>query len=869
MKKYIVFFVLILLPVFAMAQWLSPENMGDVFNTSVADNTPFISAGGDTIMWASFRSDGMGSMDIWMSTRDGGGEWNEAINLGAPVNTSGLEATPCLSADGQTLYFSSPSQGGEGGWDILVSTWDGMNWTAGVNLGPDINSADQDWHPHLSIDGTQLYFSSSRNVSDDIFVSTWNGSEWGPAQELPGEVNSELYDEESPTVTADGLNMYFSSNLPGGQGGVDLWGSHYNSVSETWGPPYHLGVEINTSDTEQFPAVSSDGTFMVLISNRPGGFGNFDLWMSQYLTTYTVYGIAGLGDSPADSSGTVAAIGTLADTTDEHGYYSISEVPSGSQLVHFFHDGYDPFDTTITVDSDEELNVTLQPGPNPTSFFDDFESGLGLWFGSWDLTEEQSYSPTHSLTESPGGDYIPNRNMSMAIVRGVDLTEALGAELSYWTRYEIEENFDFFYVEVSDDGGDTWLELASFTGNQYSWRQDILNLGDYAGLDNIKIRFRFTSDGAVEEDGVYIDDVNLIGTEIDTRPPRVQHDPLPSWLACEEEFTAMFTVTDISGVDQVRAYYNPDGTGEVDACLDSTVNDLYYFTFPVFFAGTCVEYRLEASDLAAPPNQGEYGSWSYYCGHIIYYDDNDPEFIYQYNAGQGIAVRFTPDDDTFLAGLFFRFYTDPSYDLDTVDVHVWSDLSGFPHEDLIEAVAAYPVNTLETPHAWSFVDLRLQHLQVSEDFHGGCIFRSNEPVILGDSPGISGRSSVYTDSWFTVDEDYHIRALVGEIPGECQYTPGDANGDGNVMGNDVTYSVRYFKGIGNPPPDSCQLPDYSWLYAAGDANGNCTYAGSDVTFLVAYFKGQNPAILYCPETPPGAPPLLMRNYKTTVPFLKR
>ncbi len=79
---------------------------------------------------------------------------------------------------------------------------------------------------------------------------------------------------------------------------------------------------------------------------------------------------------------------------------------------------------------------------------------------------------------------------------------------------------------------------------------------------------------------------------------------------------------------------------------------------------------------------------------------------------------------------------------------------------------------------------------------------------------------------------------------------GDINGDENIMGNDVTYGVRYFKGIGNPPPDSCVLPDSDWLYSSGDANGNCSFTGSDITFIVAYFKGYNPEILWCPQTPP-------------------
>lgn len=70
------------------------------------------------------------------------------------------------------------------------------------------------------------------------------------------------------------------------------------------------------------------------------------------------------------------------------------------------------------------------------------------------------------------------------------------------------------------------------------------------------------------------------------------------------------------------------------------------------------------------------------------------------------------------------------------------------------------------------------------------------------------------------------------------------------LGNDVTYGVRYFKGLGDAPPDSCPY-DGGWFYVAGDANGNCSFTGSDITFLVAYFKGYNPEIFLCPQTPPA------------------
>lgn len=94
------------------------------------------------------------------------------------------------------------------------------------------------------------------------------------------------------------------------------------------------------------------------------------------------------------------------------------------------------------------------------------------------------------------------------------------------------------------------------------------------------------------------------------------------------------------------------------------------------------------------------------------------------------------------------------------------------------------------------------------------------------------------------------------------YVPGDVNGDNYVMGNDAVYSVRYFKGLGPPPPDSCWNDSTScWLYSAGDTNGNCLFQGSDITYLVAFFKGYNRAIPWCPQTPPFNPSSQLKHGK--------
>ncbi|MCD6161361.1 MAG: hypothetical protein J7K40_02985 [candidate division Zixibacteria bacterium] len=101
--------------------------------------------------------------------------------------------------------------------------------------------------------------------------------------------------------------------------------------------------------------------------------------------------------------------------------------------------------------------------------------------------------------------------------------------------------------------------------------------------------------------------------------------------------------------------------------------------------------------------------------------------------------------------------------------------------------------------------------------------------------------------------DLLVTLVVEELIG-CEYMPGDINGDGSTIGSDVTYGVRYFRGTGMAPPDSCwdDLTS-SWLYVAADANGDCMFIGSDLIYLVGYFGGINSEIFYCPRLPPIVP----------------
>ncbi|MCK9448438.1 MAG: M20/M25/M40 family metallo-hydrolase [Bacteroidales bacterium] len=188
-------------------------------------------------------------------------------------------------------------------------------------------------------------------------------------------------------------------------------------------------------------------------------------------------------------------------------YYLDLNVENGTPYTYFVTAIY----ADSGLESDPSNSVTVVPMPPLVLPFSmDFENGTPYWefTGSWGLTTTQSYSPIHSLSESPNGNY-QNNTTSYAYFRPFSLNMGFTeAELSFWTRYDIENNYDYMYLEVSTNGM-TWAQLASFTGTQNNWQKKTYNLNAYLGQNWVQLRFRFVSDYMVTKDGMYIDDFTL------------------------------------------------------------------------------------------------------------------------------------------------------------------------------------------------------------------------------------------------------------------------------------------------------------------------------------------------------------------------
>ena len=104
---------------------------------------------------------------------------------------------------------------------------------------------------------------------------------WSVPINLGPTINTTLYYEQGAAISKDGLSLYFQSNRPGGYGNYDLYVSQRASVNDAWGSPQNLGPNINTAGNDVGVTLSPDGHRLYFHSNRPGGFGGSDIYVSR------------------------------------------------------------------------------------------------------------------------------------------------------------------------------------------------------------------------------------------------------------------------------------------------------------------------------------------------------------------------------------------------------------------------------------------------------------------------------------------------------------------------------------------------------------------------------------------------------------
>ena len=104
---------------------------------------------------------------------------------------------------------------------------------------------------------------------------------WSQPETLGPVVNAQGFDNRNAMINVNGQSLYFGSDRPGGYGALDLYVSHRGNPKDAWGPPINLGPTINSSATDNNPYVSDDGLDLLFSGTRPGGCGGVDIWLSH------------------------------------------------------------------------------------------------------------------------------------------------------------------------------------------------------------------------------------------------------------------------------------------------------------------------------------------------------------------------------------------------------------------------------------------------------------------------------------------------------------------------------------------------------------------------------------------------------------
>jgi hypothetical protein len=209
------------------------------------------------------------------------------------------------------------------------------------------------------------------NPSIAAQLSSAGWSEWSEPVNLGAPVNS-AFTEQNSALSKDGLTLYIQSNRPGGLGGNDLWVSHRASLESPWEAPVHLGNILNTAGAEGGPWLSNDEHLLFFHSDRPGGMGDRDIWVSQRRDKHDDFG----WETPVN-------LGPLVNTAGAELSPAVVEVGSGGHTLYF------------------------QRGPQGLSGVDIYQvtiSGDGVPLGAGEIVAELSVPGANDASPNPSKD---------------------------------------------------------------------------------------------------------------------------------------------------------------------------------------------------------------------------------------------------------------------------------------------------------------------------------------------------------------------------------------------------------------------------------------------------------------------------------
>jgi len=253
-------------------------------------------------------------------------------NMGDSVNSAYSEYFPTISLDGKHLVFTRRVHGTNE--DFYQSDRTNKGWTLARPLDGNINSNDNEGALNISQDGQWLIFTGCNFQngfgSCDLFISYFTTEGWSAPENLGPNFNTEFW-ESAPSLSPDKRDLYFSSNRPGGYGGNDIYVSH-RMENGRWSAPENMGPDINTGGDESTPFIHADNSSLYFTSNGLPGYGGSDLFVVRKTAT----GVWGIPENLGYPINTIEDEGSLVVAADGKTAYYASDRADSHGLLDLY-----------------------------------------------------------------------------------------------------------------------------------------------------------------------------------------------------------------------------------------------------------------------------------------------------------------------------------------------------------------------------------------------------------------------------------------------------------------------------------------------------------------------------------------------------
>ena len=265
------------------------KNIGDKINSAYADYVPLIMADESILYFTSRREGSTGNLkdvygnyyeDVYMSRKLEDGTWEQAKNIGKPINTSTHDACVALSFDGNSMIVYRTAPDFITG-DLYITKTDYEGWAEPRKLGKEINTPFIETSACFSNDTSVIYFSSNKPGGyggKDIYrIKKLPNGTWSLPQNVGPTVNTDK-DEDAPFLHPDGITLYFSSKGHNTMGEYDVFKSVLNIENNQFTGTENLGFPINSVNNDIFFVMNATGTRGYYSSVKKETFGGSDIY---------------------------------------------------------------------------------------------------------------------------------------------------------------------------------------------------------------------------------------------------------------------------------------------------------------------------------------------------------------------------------------------------------------------------------------------------------------------------------------------------------------------------------------------------------------------------------------------------------------